>query len=140
MRKLKEKKVYFSIAKLNRFGDILLTLMNNKVEDIHHYLTALRKELERMESQKVRIFVLMVLLASAGNGTWSSSDWDDKNPFRSMSNEIEHSNIGVTLTAKPSLVGKLQKFHQRKQSTAGLLLVVDMISEIRTLMSRKYPG
>ena len=148
LRNLNERKVSISVAKLNRFGDVLLALRDTKVEDIHHYLTALGEELENMglenfrferDAEKVKIFVGMVPLARAGKGTWSPSDWDDINAFRSMANDIEHSNMGVTLAAKPSWVGKLEKFHKRKQSTAGILLVVEMSPEVRAMMASQTP-
>jgi len=148
LRNLNERKAYFSVASLNRFGDVLLTLRDTKVEDIHHYLTALEEELEQMgltnfrferDAEKVKIFVGMVPLARAGKGTWSPSDWDDVNAFRSMANDIELSNMGVTLTAKPSWVGKLEKFHKRKQSTAGILLVVEMSPEVRAMLAKETP-
>jgi len=145
---LNERKAYFSVARLNKFGDVLLALRDTKVEDIHHYLTALGEELENMglkdfrferDAEKVKIFVGMVPLARAGKGTWSPSDWDDVNAFRSMANDIELSNMGITLAAKPSWVGKLEKFHKRKQSTAGILLVVEKSPEVKAMMAKETP-
>jgi len=145
---LNERKAYFSVAKLNRFGDVLLALRDTKVEDIHYYLTALGEELGNMglknirferDAEKIKIFVGMVPLARPGKGTWSPSDWDDVNAFRSMANDIELSNMGVTLAAKPSWVGKLEKFHKRKQSTAGILLVVEMNPEVKAMMAKETP-
>ena len=148
LRNLNERKAYFSITKLNRFGDVLLTLRDTKVEDIHHYLPALGEELEEMglkdfrferDAEKVKIFVGMVPLARAGKGSWASSDWESEDAFRSMANDIEQSNTGVTLASKPSWVGKLSVFHKRRQSTAGILLVVEMSNEIRTMMAKDTP-
>jgi len=148
LRNLNERKAYFSKASLNRFGDVLLSLRDTRVEDIHHYLSALGEELESMglenfrferDAKKVKIFVGMVPLTRAGKASWSPSDWDDENAFRSMANDIEQSNTGITLAAKPSWVGKLSKFHQRRQSTAGVLLVVEMSPEVRAMMAKDTP-
>ena len=48
LRNLHERKAYFSKASLNRFGDVLLSLSDTRVEGIHHYLNALSVELENM--------------------------------------------------------------------------------------------
>jgi len=122
LQNLNERKAYFSKASLNRFGDVLLSLRDTRVEDIHHYLNALGEELESMglekvrferDAEKVKIFVGMVPLARAGKESWSPSDWEGEDAFRSMANDIEQSNMGIMLAAKPSWVGKLGKFHQR---------------------------
>jgi len=148
LRNLNERKAYFSIAKLNRFGDVLLTLRDTKVEDIYRYLPALGEELGNMglknfrferDAKKVKIFVGMVPLARAGKGSWSPSDWESENAFRPMANNIEQSNMGITLAAKPSWVGKLGKFHQRRQSTASILLIMKMSPEVRTMMAKDTP-
>jgi len=148
LRNLNERKAYFSKASVNRFGDVLLSLRDTKVEDIPHYLPALGEELESMgledfrferDAEKVKIFVGMVPLARAGKESWSPLDWEHKNAFRSMANDIEQSNMGITLAAKPSWVGKLGKFHQRQQSTAGILLVVEMSPEVRKMMAKDTP-
>jgi len=118
------------------------------VDEIHHDLIVLDEELENMgldnfrferDAEKIKIFVGIVPLARAGKGAWSPSDWDHENAFRSMANDIEHSNMGVTLAAKPSWVGKLEKFHHRKQSTAGKLLVVEMSPEVKAMMAKDTP-
>jgi len=148
LRNLNERKAYFWKASLNRFGDVLLSLRDTSMEDIHHYLNALSKEPENMglkdfrferDAKKVKIFVGMVPLARAGKGSWSPTDWESEDAFRSMASDIEQSNMGITLAARPSWVGKLETFHRRKQSTAGILLVVELSPEVRVIMAKDTP-
>jgi len=91
LRNLNERKAYFSKASLNRFGDVLLSLRDTRVEDIHHYLYALGEELESMglkdfrcerDAEKVKIFVGMVPLARVGKESWSPLDWEGEDAFR----------------------------------------------------------
>jgi len=48
LRNLHERKSYFSICGKNRFGDILLTLADTKIDDIMGYLEAIKERLYEM--------------------------------------------------------------------------------------------
>ena len=87
----------------------------------------------------MKIFVKIVPLARARKGSWSPTDWESEDAFRSMASNIEQSNMGITLAAKPSWVGKLEKFHQRKQSTASIPLVVELNPEVTATMAKNTP-
>jgi len=148
LRDLNERKSYFSVCGKNRFGDILLTLADTKIDDIMVYLEAMKEKLYEMglpelrferDAEKVKIYVGMVPLTRAGRINWSPEDWVDDTGYRSISNDVEKSNPGIVVTARPSWVGGLRKMHNRKQSTAGMILVVEKTKEVASMMSMTNP-
>jgi len=148
LRDLNERKAYFAISGKNRFGDILRMLADSKVDDIVIYLKALGERLKELnlppfrfesDTEKVKIYVGMILLTRAGRINWCPEDWNDDTGFRAISNDIENSNPGLYVTAKPWWVGGLRKMHNRKQSTASMILVVEKTKEITAMMSANNP-
>jgi len=148
LRDLNERKSYFSVCGKNRFGDILLMLADTKIDDIMVYLEAMKEKLYEMglpklrferDAEKVKIYVGMVPLTRAGRINWSPEDWVDDTGYRSISNDIEKSNLGIVVTARPSLVGGLRKMHNGEQSTAGMILVVEKPKEVASMMSMTNP-
>jgi len=148
LRNLNERKIYFSMVGQNRFSDVLLTLADSRADEVLPYVKAMEGRLETMglpkfrfekDTEKVKIFVGSVLLNQAGKGSWECTDWDGENAFRRIANDIEHSNLGITLSLKPSCVGNLAVMKRRRQSTAGLLIVVDMNDTVRAMMGKEYP-
>ena len=149
LRNLNKRKIYFSVVGQNRFGDVLLTLADSKADEVLPYIKVMEGRLETMglpkfrfekDTEKAKIFVGSVPLNQAGKSGWECSDWDGENAFRRLANDIELSNPGITLASKPSWVGKLAAMKSRKQSTAGLLIVVDMNEEVKRMMSKEYPA
>jgi len=145
---LNETKGYFSICGKNRFGDILLTLAENKVDDIMVYIEALRVTLVDMglptfrfecDAEKVKVFVGMVPLIRSCRLNWSPEDWVEEAGYREISNDVEQSNPWITVAAKPSWVGGLRKFHNQKQSTNGMILLLEKSVELTRMMSIDNP-
>jgi len=89
--------------------------------------------------KKAKVFAGLVLLCRPGKVSWLPEDWNNDAAFRQLSTDIERSNPGITLEAKPSWVGQLGKFHSRKQSCAGLLLVVRLTSRVKEILESKNP-
>jgi len=148
LRNLNERKIYFSIVGQNRVGDVLLRLGDSRADEVLPYVKAMEGELETMglpkfrfekDTEKAKIFVGLVPLNQAGKGSWECADWDGENAFRRIANDIELSNPGITLVSKPSWVGKLAMMKRRRQSTAGLSIVVDMNDTVREIMGKEYP-
>ena len=147
LRNLNERKIYFSMVGQNRFGNVLLILADSRAEEVLPYIRAMEGRLERMglakfrfekDTEKAKIFVGSVPLKQAGKDTWKCEDWDGENAFRRLANDIELSNPGITLASKPSWVGKLTMMKNRRQSTAGLLIVVDLNDEVRKMMGKEF--
>jgi len=138
---------YFSMASLGKWGDVLLTLAATDVGDIVGYYPAMRETMETLglgefgfarDTEKVKVFVGMVPLSHFGGG-WKPSDWEGRTAFDRMAADIEQSNPGVVLAARPSWAGRLHKLAERRGNNAGLILVLEMSSEVRKIMGCNDP-
>jgi len=140
---------YFAKAGKNKWGDIELTLARTKAEDLITAGQAMTNALNSLgmenftfvrDTKKVKIYVAMVPLMKGGYGQeWDPQDWQDENSFNRMAADIERSNPGVYVCARPSWVGKLHQMKSRKQSTAGLTILVEETNEPKGIMEARDP-
>jgi len=123
---------YFSIASLGKWGDVMLTLAATRVGDVAGYYPAFRETLEGLnigqftfirDTEKCKVFVGMVPLSRFGGG-WQPSEWEGRTAFDHLSADIENSNPGIVVAAKPSWAGRLHKLKERRVNNAGLILVL----------------
>jgi len=148
LKDLNERKVYFRVCRRNRFSDVLHTQTDSKVDDFMEYLNALGEKFTSLgvpefrferDSEKVKIDVGMVPLTNPGRINWSPEDWIDDTEYRTITNDVESANSGIVITAKPLWVGGVWKMHVQKQSTAGIILVVEKTKEVMVMMSAESP-
>jgi len=140
---------YFAKAGRNKWGDVELTLARTKAEDLITAGQAMTDALESIgmrdftfvrDTKKVKIYLVMVPLMKGGYGKeWDPKDWQDENSFDGLAADIERSNPGIYVCARPSWVGKLHQMKSRKQSTAGLTILVEETSELKRIMAVKDP-
>ena len=138
---------YFSVASLSKWGDVLLTLAATDVESIVGYYPALREGLESLgltdftfvrDTEKVKVFVGMVPLSRFGGG-WQPAEWEGRTAFDHLAADIEQSNPGVVVAARPSWAGRLHKLKERKANNAGLILVLELMPEVKRMMAAASP-
>lgn len=148
LRNLNERTAYFSVSGKNRFGDVHLTLANTNVEDIRKYAKAMRERLVTLgvpefifegNPKKVRIVVGMVPLWRGGKTSWEAKDWHGEEGFNQLTDDIERSNPGIKVAARPAWLGSLNKFGARRQSTASLKLTVELNETVRQRMASANP-
>ena len=138
---------YFSVASLSKWGDILLTLAATDVESIVGYYPALCETLESLgltdftfvrDTEKVKVFVGMVPLSRFGGG-WQPAEWEGRTAFDHLAADIEQSNPGIVVAARPSWAGRLHKLKERKSNNAGLILVLELTPEVKHMMAAASP-
>jgi len=140
-------RAYFSEASLSKWGDVLLTLAATEVETITGYYPAMREALDIFDlgtftfvrdTEKVKVFVGMVPLSRFGGG-WNPSDWEGSTAFDCLAADIENSNPGIIVAARPSWAGCLHKLKERRVNNAGLILVLELTTEVRAMMGAAQP-
>jgi len=140
-------RAYFSQASLSKWGDVLLTLAATEVEQITGYYPAMREALDVFglgtftfvrDTEKVKVFVGMVPLSPFGGG-WNPSDWEGSAAFDCLAADIENSNPGIIVAARPSWAGRLHKLKERHVNNAGLILVLELTAEVRAMMGAAQP-
>ena len=140
-------RAYFSQASLSKWGDVLLTLAATDVEQITGYYPALREALDIFglgkftfvrDTEKVKVFVGMVPLSQFGGG-WQPSEWEGHSAFDRLAADIENSNPGIIVAARPSWAGRLHKLKERRVNNAGLILVLELTTEVRAMMGAAQP-
>jgi len=138
---------YFSMCSSGKWGDVMLTLAATKADDIVGYYPALREALEGLglgdftfarDTEKVKVFVGMVPLSQFGGG-WQPSEWEGRGAFDRLAADIEQSNPGVSIAARPSWAGRLHKLKERKVNNAGLILVVEKSPEVTAMLMAANP-
>ena len=140
---------YFSIVGRNRWGDIELTLARTRAIDLVGAGEVMKQALEEMglenfefarDTKKVKIYVAMVPLMKGGYGReWKIEDWQAVNSFDQMIADIEESNPGIHIEARPSWVGKLGIMKERKQTTAGLTILCEENSYVKEILMKDEP-
>jgi len=138
---------YFSLAVLGKWGDVLLTLAATDVTDIIGYFPAMREALSAFnlakftfarDTPKVKVFVGTVPLSRFG-GSWQPSEWEGRSAFDHLAADIEQSNPGVVIAARPSWAGRIHKLKERKVNNAGLILVLELTPEVKRMMAVGNP-
>jgi len=138
---------YLSMCSSGKWGDELLTLAATKVDDIVGYYPARREVLERLgfddftfarDTEKLKVFVGMVPLSRFGGG-WQPSEWEGHSAFDQLAADIEQSNPGVSIAARPSWAGRLPKLKEQKVNNAGLILVLEKTPEVVAIITVASP-
>ena len=140
---------YFSIVRRNRWGDIELTLTRTSAVDLVKAGVVMRQALEEMgleefefvrDTKKIKVYVAMVPLMKGGYGReWRIEDWQEVNSFDQLIADIERSNPGIHVEARPSWVGKLGIMKERKQTTAGLTLLCEENDCLKGILMKDEP-
>jgi len=138
---------YFSMCSSGKWGDVMLTLAATKADDIVGYYPALREAVEGLglgeftfarDTEKLKVFVGMVPLSQFGGG-WQPSEWEGRGAFDRLAADIEQSNPGVSIAARPSWAGRLHKLKERKVNNAGLILVLEKSPEVTAMLKAANP-
>jgi len=67
------------------------------------------------------------------------NDWNTADAFDEMAADIESSNPGVYVSARPSWVGKLGILKERKHMSAGLTILCEETAELKRMMAGNEP-
>jgi len=102
---------YFSIVGRNRWRDIELTLARTRAEDLMRAGQVMKQALEEMgldefefirDTKKIKLYVAMVPLIKDRYGReWKIEDWQEETSFDRMIADIERSNPGIHVEARP---------------------------------------
>ena len=139
---------YFAKSGKNKWGDIEMTLARTKAEDLIMAGNAMKEALIQLglkdfsfvrDTKKVKLYVAMVPLTKRGAREWEVSDWNTANAFDEMAADIESSNPGVYVSARPSWVGKLGILKERKHNSAGLTILCEETAELKRIMAGNEP-
>ena len=140
---------YFSIVGRNTWGDIELTLARTRAVDLVNAGKVMTQAIKEMgidefefvrDTKKVKVYVAMVPLMKEGYGSeWRMQDWQEVNSFDRMVADIEKSNPGIQVEARPSWVGKLNIMKERRQTTAGMILLCEENEYLKGILSRDEP-
>jgi len=140
---------YFSIVGKNRWGDIELTLARTKAEELVKAGEVMTQSLNEMgldefefvrDTKKVKIYVAMVpLTKNRYRREWKIEDWQETTSFDGMVADIDKSNPGIHIEARPSWVGKLNIMKERRQSTAGMTLLCEDNEYLKEMLSKDKP-
>jgi len=139
---------YFAKAGKNKWGDIEMTLARTKAA---HLITA-GKAMEDavrelgikdfsfvLDTKKVKVYLAMIPLERSGRRGWEVEDWQGEKAFDMLAADIEKSNPGIYVAARPSWVGKLGIMRERKQKTAGLVVLCEETNELKEILGKKEP-
>jgi len=138
---------YISMCSSGKWGDVMLTLAATKADDIVGYYPALLEAVEGLglgdftfarDTEKLKVFVGMVPLSQFGGG-WQPSEWEGRGAFDRLAADIEQSNPGVSIAARPSWAGRLHKLKERKVNNAGLILVLEKSPEVTAMLHAANP-
>jgi len=140
---------YFSIVGRNRWGDIELTLARTRAVDLVQAGGVMTRAIKEMgldefefvrNTKKVKVYVAMVPLMKEGySREWKIEDWQEENSFDRMIADIEKSNPGIHVEARSSWVGKLNIMKERRQTTAGIILLCEENEYLKGILSRDEP-
>jgi len=140
---------YFSIVGRNRWGDIELTLARTRAVDLVQAGGVMTEAIKEMgldefefvrDTKKVKVYVAMVPLMKEGYGReWRIEDWQEENSFDRIIADIEESNPGIHVEARPSWVGKLNIMKDRRQTTAGIILLCEENEYQKGILGKDEP-
>jgi len=139
---------YFAKSGKNKWGDIEMTLARTKAEDLINAGNAMKEALIQLglkefsfvrDVKKVKLYVAMVPLTKRGAREWEVNDWNTADAFDDMAADIESSNQGVYVSARPSWVGKLGILKERKHKSAGLTILCEETAELKRMMAGNEP-
>ena len=140
---------YFGIVGRNRWGDIELTLARTSAVDLVRAGAVMTQALNEMgldefefvrDTKKVKLYVVMVPQMNDAYGRdWKIEDWQEENSFDRRIADIEGSNPGIHIEARPSWMGKLNIMKERKQSMAGMILLCEENEYLKGILGRDEP-
>ena len=92
------------------------------------------------DTKKVKVYINDVPLKRDGYGEdWKPEDWYSENAFDSLAADIERSNPGVFICARPSWVGKLHVMKNRNNWKAGLIVLCEETDSVKIMLGRNNP-
>ena len=141
---------YFAKAEKTRMGDVHMCLSKTRAANIIGAKEAMTECLEQMglqefewvpDTKKVKIYISDVPLKRDGFGEdGKPEDWHGENAFDSLAADIERSNPGIFICARPSWVGKLHVMKNRKSWKAGLIVLCEETDSLKIMLGRGNPG
>ena len=142
-------KGYFSKAEKTRMRDVHLCLSNTRAADITAAKTAMTDSMTNLglqefqwmpDTKKVKVYINDVPLMRDGFGeNWKPEDWHGENAFDALSADIERSNPGIFICARPAWVGKLHVIKERNSWKAGLIILCEETDGLKIALSRNSP-
>jgi len=140
---------YFAKANTTRMGDVYLCLANTRASEIVKAKDAMTMCMKNIgledfvwtpDTKKVKVYQSDVPLMRDGfGGEWKPQDWQGENAFDKLAADIERSNPGVYVCARPSWVGKLHVMKERKQWKAGLIILCEETDMLKGTLGRQNP-
>ena len=140
---------YFSKAEKTRMGDVHLCLSRTRAADIVSAKNAMTECMTKLglqefnwmpDSKKVKVYINDVPLMRDGfRGNWKPEDWHGENAFNALSADIERSNPGIFICARPAWVGKLQVMKERNNWKAGLIILCEETEGLKIALRRNSP-
>ena len=141
---------YFAKAEKTRMGDVHMCLSKTRAADIIGAKEAMTECLEQMrlqefewvpDTKKIKVYISDMPLKRNGFGEdWKPEDWHGENAFDSLAADIERSNPGIFICARPSWVGKLHVMKNRKSWKAGLIVLCEDTDSLKIMLGRGNPG
>ena len=140
---------YFAKAEKTRMGDVNMCMSKTRAADIIGAKEAMTECMEQMgleefewvpDTKKVKVYISDVPLKRNGFGEdWKPEDWHGENAFDSLAADIERSNPGIFICARPSWVGKLHVMQNRKNWKAGLIILCEETDSLKIMVGRGNP-
>ena len=140
---------YFAKAEKTRMGDVHMCMSKTRAADIIGAKEAMTECMEQMgleefewvpDTKKVKVYINDVPLKRDGFGKdWKPEDWHGENAFDSLAADIERSNPGIFICARPSWVGKLHVMKNRKNWKAGLIILCEETDSLKIMLERGNP-
>ena len=140
---------YFSKAEKTRMGDVHLCLSKTRAADIATAKNAMTSSMTEMglqefnwmaDTKKVKVYINDVPLMRDGfGGDWKPEDWHGENAFDALSADIERSNPGIFICARPAWVGKLHVMKDRNSWKAGLIILCEETDGLKIALGRNSP-
>ena len=140
---------YFAKADRTRMGDVHMCLSKTRAANIvgaKEAMTDCLKQLGLQEfnfvpdTKKVKVYINDVPLKRDGFGEdWEPEDWYSEGAFDSLAADIERSNPGIFICARPSWVGKLHVIKNRKSWKAGLTILCEETDSLKIVLGKQNP-
>ena len=140
---------YFAKADKTRMGDVNMCLSKTRAAYIVGAKEAMTQCLKQMELQefnfvpdtkKVKVYVNDAPLKRDGFGEdWKLEDWYRENAFDSLAADIERSNPGIFICARPSWVRKLHFMKERKSWKTSLIILCEETASLKIMLERQNP-
>ena len=137
---------YIAKAEKRRMGDVHMCMSKTRAADIIGAKEAMTKCLDQMgleefewvpDTKKVKVYISDVPLKRDGFGEdWKPEDWHGENAFDLLSADMERSNPGIFICARPSWVGELHVIKSRRSWKAGLIILCEETDSLKIMLGR----